>query len=106
MDIKCIETIQAHDDAMNAIAVGSDGLIFTGSDDCTVKIWRKNLGPSPHVLLTTLRGKNKNKSSSSNLPVKALALNSNGSALYTGGSSNGDIIWWKKDQRYSYSQMR
>ena len=92
---------------MNAIDFGPEGLIYTGSDDCTVKIWRKNLGPSAsHVLLTTLRGININKisNSNSNSPVKALALNSNGSSLYT-GCSNGDIIWWEKE-RDSSSQMR
>ena len=37
-DLKCIETIDAHDDAVNAVIVGPDGLLFTGSDDYTVKI--------------------------------------------------------------------
>ena len=103
-DLKCIETIYAHDDAVNAVIVGPDGLLFTGSDDCTVKIWRKNFGPSPHMLLTTLRGESGPGRDNGMGPVKALALNANGSALYA-GTSNGQIVCWEKE-RYSSSQMR
>jgi WD40 repeat protein len=103
-DLKCIETVEAHDDVVNAIAVGPDGFLFTGSDDCTVKIWRKNLGRSPHMLLTTLRGESGHRSENGLGPVKALALNDNGSARYA-GTSNGQIICWEKE-RYSSSQMR
>ena len=37
---KCVETIEAHIEAVNAVVVRHDGLLFTGSDDNTVKVWR------------------------------------------------------------------
>ena len=97
-------SIIAHDDAVNAVIVGPDGFLFTGSDDCMVKIWRKNLGPSLHMLLTTLRGESGPGRDNGMGPVKALSLNANGSALYA-GTSNGQIVCWEKE-RYSSSQMR
>ena len=42
-DSKCLESIQAHDDAINSVVVGMDGLVFTGSADGTVKAWRREL---------------------------------------------------------------
>jgi WD40 repeat protein len=89
---------------VNAIAVGPDGFLFTGSDDCTVNIWRKNLGRSQPMLLTTLHKQSGHCGENGMGPVKDLALNGNGSSLYT-GTSNGQIICWEKE-RYSSSQMR
>ena len=56
------------------------------------------------MLLTTLRGESGPGRDNGMGPVKALALNANGSALYA-GTSNGQIVCWEKE-RYSSSQMR
>lgn len=40
---KCLESVTAHDDAVNALVLGFDGLVFTGSADGTVKVWRREL---------------------------------------------------------------
>ncbi|KAI3503959.1 hypothetical protein L1887_32480 [Cichorium endivia] len=40
-DSKCLESVNAHEDAINFIVVGFDGLVFTGSADGTVKERKK-----------------------------------------------------------------
>ncbi|KAM1810537.1 hypothetical protein ACFX12_027285 [Malus domestica] len=48
-DFKCLESINAYDDAVNALVVGFDGLVFTASADGMVKIWRKELQGKGHT---------------------------------------------------------
>ncbi|XP_059287338.1 protein JINGUBANG-like isoform X1 [Lycium ferocissimum] len=88
-DLKCIETIQAHNDPINAIVVGDDGVLYTASDDATVRVWRRNFcsGDRPHSLTVTLPAKCS--------PVKTLALTNDGGVLY-GGCSDGYIHYWLK----------
>ncbi|XP_009793771.1 protein JINGUBANG-like [Nicotiana sylvestris] len=88
-DLKCIETIQAHNDPINAIVVGDDGVLYTASDDATVRVWRRNFcsGDRPHSLTVTLPAKCS--------PVKTLALTTDGGVLY-GGCSDGYIHYWIK----------
>jgi WD40 repeat protein len=41
-DFKCLESVKnAHEDAINAIVVSSDGVVYTGSADKKIKIWKK-----------------------------------------------------------------
>ena len=56
-----------------------------------------------HIYFTTLRGESGPGRDNGMGPVKAFALNANGSALYA-GTSNGQIVCWEKE-RYSSSQM-
>lgn len=43
-DFKCLESVQnAHDDAINAIVVSDDGLVYTGSADKKMKVWKKKI---------------------------------------------------------------
>ncbi|PON46902.1 Coatomer beta subunit, partial [Parasponia andersonii] len=88
-DLKCIETIQAHPEPINAIIVADDGVLFTASDDATVKVWRRNFcrGDQPHSLTVTLPAKYS--------PVKALTLTPDGGILY-GGCTDGYIHYWLK----------
>ncbi|MCD9560810.1 hypothetical protein HAX54_019613 [Datura stramonium] len=88
-DLKCIETIQAHNDPINAIVVGDDGVLYTASDDATVRVWRRNFcsGDRPHSLTVTLPAKCS--------PVKTLALTTDGGVLYE-GCSDGYIHYWLK----------
>ncbi|XP_050231185.1 protein JINGUBANG-like [Mercurialis annua] len=86
-DLKCIETIQAHSDPINAIVVADDGVLYTASDDATVKVWRRNFctGDCPHSLIITLPAKFS--------PVKTLTLTSDNRILY-GGCTDGYIHYW------------
>ncbi|KAJ0104992.1 hypothetical protein Patl1_17965 [Pistacia atlantica] len=66
-DFKCLESItNAHDDAINAVALSDDGHVYTGSADKKIKVWRKNNGEKKHSLVSTLE---KHKSG-----INALAL--------------------------------
>ncbi|RVW69454.1 Protein JINGUBANG [Vitis vinifera] len=88
-DHKCIETIQAHTEPVNAIVVADDGVLYTASDDATVRVWRRNFcsGDRPHSLTVTLPAKNS--------PVKTLSLTGDGAVLY-GGCTDGYIHYWQK----------
>lgn len=94
-DSKCLESINAHDDAINAVVAGFDGLIFTGSADGTVKMWRRELQGkrARHVHLQTLL---KQESA-----VTALAVNETASVIYS-GSSDGLINFWEKGKHLSH----
>ncbi|QCD93726.1 phospholipase A-2-activating protein [Vigna unguiculata] len=40
-DFKCLESINVHDDAVNAVVAMFGGCMLTGSADGTVKMWRR-----------------------------------------------------------------
>ncbi|PSS17941.1 WD40-repeat-containing domain protein [Actinidia chinensis var. chinensis] len=88
-DHKCIETIQAHSEPINAIVVADDGVLYTASDDATVRVWRRNFcsGDRAHSLTVTLPAKYS--------PVKALTLSCDGGVLY-GGCTDGYIHYWHR----------
>ncbi|CAA0818311.1 Transducin/WD40 repeat-like superfamily protein [Striga hermonthica] len=89
---RCAESVpNAHDDAINAVVCSPDGLVFTGSADKTIKVWKRNddSNKGRHVPVSMLEG---HKSA-----VNALALNENGSVLYSGGCDRSVIVWERKD---------
>ncbi|KAM7483124.1 hypothetical protein LguiB_007707 [Lonicera macranthoides] len=89
-DLKCLESIKAHSDAVNAVVGFIDGTVYTASADGRINVWGRNDGDGKHGLLTTLE---KHKS-----PVNALALSSDGSALFSGGCDHAILVWEKDDQ--------
>ncbi|XAR59505.1 hypothetical protein NMG60_11015360 [Bertholletia excelsa] len=95
-DSKCLESIQAHDDAVNSVASGLEGLVLSGSADGTVKVWRRELmgRSSKHVLVQTLL---KQESA-----VTALAVSSGADAavIYC-GSSDGLVNFWEREKQFS-----
>ncbi|KAJ8569857.1 hypothetical protein K7X08_006434 [Anisodus acutangulus] len=98
-DFKCVESVwNAHDDAINAIALSKNGYVYTGSADMRIKVWKrseqgeKNL----HTLVATLE---KHKSA-----VNALALSTDGSVLYS-GACDRSIIVWEKDSSAGNGKM-
>ncbi|BAT91619.1 hypothetical protein LR48_Vigan05g210900 [Vigna angularis] len=88
-DLKCIETIKAHPEPINAMIVADDGVLYTASDDATVRVWRRNFcsHDQPHSLTVTLHAKYS--------PVKALTLTPDAGILY-GGCTDGYIHYWLK----------
>lgn len=88
-DSKCIESINVHDDAVNSVVAGSDGLVFTGSADGTVKAWRREVSGkvTRHSLAQTLLEQE--------CAVTALAVNSSGAVVYC-GSSDGLVNFWER----------
>ncbi|KAJ0527709.1 putative [Myosin heavy-chain] kinase transcription factor WD40-like family [Helianthus annuus] len=91
-DFKCLESVaNAHDDAINAVALSSHGDVYTGSTDKKIKIWRKLKSPKgeKHSLIATLK---KHRSG-----INALALSTDENVLYSGASDRLIIVWEKSD---------
>jgi hypothetical protein len=75
---------------VNAIVVRADGVVFTGSDDSRVKVWRRGWGRRKHDLIMTLYMQRSS--------VKALALGAGGMPVVYAGCSDGYIHHWENDQ--------
>lgn len=92
---KCIESVKAHDDAVNSVVSGADGMVFTGSADGTVKVWkREGRGKTTeHVFVQTLL--------TQETAVTALAVNMSGSLVYC-GSSDGLVNFWETEKELSH----
>ncbi|XP_077236672.1 transducin/WD40 repeat-like superfamily protein [Tasmannia lanceolata] len=85
-DFRCLESvINAHDDAINALAVSGDGFIYTGSADTKIKVWNKLCGEKKHSLVATLE---KHRSA-----INGVALTSDGSVLYSGACDRSIVVW-------------
>lgn len=94
-EMRCVETVQAHDGSVNALAVVvPDTVVFTCSDDGKVKAWRRSPGKRcSHALLSQM--------DTHGTPVKSLvAAREAGGVeelfvLYA-GCSDGSVRYWKK----------
>lgn len=94
-DSKCLESITAHDDAVNAVASGLESLVFTGSADGTVKVWRRELqGKGTKHFLVQVLLKQENA-------VTALAVNRSSAVVYC-GSSDGVVNYWESEKHLSH----
>ncbi|KAG7593036.1 WD40-repeat-containing domain superfamily [Arabidopsis thaliana x Arabidopsis arenosa] len=96
-DLRCKESIKAHDDAVNAVAVSTNGTVYTGSADRRIRVWAKPTGEKRHTLVATLE---KHKSA-----VNALALNDDGSVLFS-GSCDRSILVWEREDTSNYMAVR
>ncbi|KAF8097245.1 hypothetical protein N665_0292s0024 [Sinapis alba] len=88
-DLRCQESIKAHDDAVNAVAVSTNGTVYTGSADRRIRVWAKPADSKRHKLVATLE---KHKSA-----VNALALNEDGSVLFSGSCDRSILVWERED---------
>lgn len=84
-----MESVKAHEDAVNAVAVSEDGTVYTGSADRRIRVWARPNGEKGHVLVATLE---KHKSA-----VNALALNDDGSVLFSGACDRSILVWERED---------
>ncbi|KAK9056703.1 hypothetical protein SSX86_024065 [Deinandra increscens subsp. villosa] len=91
-DSKCLESVNAHDDAVNSVAVGFACLVFTGSADGTVKVWRRELvgKTTKHVLVNTVLDQES--------AVTAVVVGGSGAAVYA-GSSDGLVNFWEQGKQ-------
>lgn len=94
-DSKCLESIQAHDDAVNTLVTSIDGLVFTGSADGSVKVWRRELQGkgTKHFFSQTLVKQDS--------AVTALAVNDDATFVYC-GSSDGVVNFWEREKSLSH----
>ncbi|KAL9231616.1 hypothetical protein vseg_006818 [Gypsophila vaccaria] len=90
-DGKCMESIdEAHEDAINSVAVGYGGMLYSGSADGTVKVWRRELEGkrTRHVEVTKLLTQEN--------AVTALGI-AGEEAVYA-GSSDGLVNFWEREE--------
>ncbi|CAL1408823.1 unnamed protein product [Linum trigynum] len=90
-DFKCLESIVAHEDAVNALVAGFDGLVFTGSADGSVKVWRRELQGkgTKHFFSQTLLKQE--------CAITALAVNPPEATIVYCGSSDGLVNFWERN---------
>lgn len=95
---KCLESVTAHDDAVNSVVAGFDGLVFTGSADGTVKVWRRELQGkgTKHFFSQTLLKQE--------CAITALAVDPLSSILYC-GSSDGLVNYWERAKLLSHGGL-
>ncbi|GLT92192.1 hypothetical protein SLE2022_100430 [Rubroshorea leprosula] len=94
-DSKCLESIKAHDDAVNAVVSSTEGLVFTGSADGTVKVWKRE----PKGKVT--RHSPVQALLKQECAVTALAVNTPGTVVYC-GSSDGMVNFWEREKQLSH----
>ncbi|XP_019174416.1 PREDICTED: myosin heavy chain kinase B-like [Ipomoea nil] len=92
---KCLESVKAHDDAVNSVVASVDGMVYTGSADGSVKVWKRESSGKgvKHVFVQTLL--------SQECAVTALAVTKSGSVLYC-GSSDGVVNFWEREKQFSH----
>ncbi|CAL9151590.1 unnamed protein product [Musa hybrid cultivar] len=90
-DSKCLESVVAHDDAVNSVVAAFDGLVFTGSADGTVKMWRREKQGKgiKHTLVQTLL----KQEFAVNSLVVMLCLSAAGSLLLSGSADKTICVW-------------
>ena len=100
-DSRCLESIEAHVDAVNAVVAAFGCYVFTGSADGTVKMWRREYEgkgtkkKTKHVLEGVLLEQES--------AVTALAANRWSMVVY-GGSSDGAVNFWGRAKgKYCFS---
>ncbi|KAJ6821322.1 nucleotide binding protein [Iris pallida] len=88
-DLRCVQSVTAHDDAVNAVAVASDGVVYTGSADTRIRVWsRSGDRRRRHFLVATLE---KHRSA-----VNALAVSGDGRVLYSGSNDRSILVWERR----------
>jgi WD40 repeat protein len=93
-DFKCLESINAHDDAVNAVVYAFESYVFTGSADGTVKMWKREMdgrGKKTKHVLDKILLKQENA-------VTALTVNRSSTVIYC-GSSDGLVNFWERQQK-------
>ncbi|KAL3514576.1 hypothetical protein ACH5RR_027293 [Cinchona calisaya] len=92
---KCLESVKAHDDAVNSVVASVEGLVYTGSADGTVKVWKRESSGKTvrHILVQTILNQE--------CAVTALAANKSGSVIYC-GSSDGLVNFWEREKELTH----
>ncbi|KAL7593187.1 hypothetical protein Lser_V15G34538 [Lactuca serriola] len=95
-DSKCLESVNAHHDAINSVVVGFDGLVFTGSADGKVKVWRREFvgKTTKHLLVYTLLDQDS--------AVTSVVVNASQATVYAGFSDGLVNFWERKKQTFSH----
>lgn len=94
-DSKCLESVVAHEDAVNSVVASSEGMVFSGSADGTVKVWRREMQGkvTKHFFVQTLLKQE--------CAVTALAMDPSESIVYC-GSSDGLVNFWEREKNLAH----
>ncbi|KAG6408547.1 hypothetical protein SASPL_131560 [Salvia splendens] len=87
-DFKCLESIKAHDDAINSIATSGGTVVYSGSADGRIKAWARGGGGKGHSCKKVLEG---HKDVSFNAVV---VTEEDGGGFVYGGGSDGRLMGW------------
>ncbi|CAA0841768.1 Transducin/WD40 repeat-like superfamily protein [Striga hermonthica] len=87
---RCMESVRAHDDAVNSVAAGPGGVVYTGSADGTVKAWRERDGR--HVLAGILLRREA-------AAVTAVAVGGRDGVAVYAGLSDGTVEFWEAGEK-------
>ncbi|GJX07679.1 JINGUBANG-like protein [Tanacetum coccineum] len=93
---KCLESVKAHDDAVNSVISTVEGFVFTGSADGSVKVWKregKGKKSIKHIYVKTLLNQDS--------AVTALAVSKNGLFVYC-GTSDGIVNFWEREKNLAH----
>ncbi|XP_024516122.1 protein JINGUBANG-like [Selaginella moellendorffii] len=94
-DFKCLESVEAHEDAINSLVSSSSGFLYTCSADAKIKAWERT-SRCRHALLATLEG---HKSG-----VNAMVLSPDEQLLYS-GSSDRKILVWEREESANHMSL-
>ncbi|KAK4761400.1 hypothetical protein SAY87_029284 [Trapa incisa] len=90
-DLKCLESIKAHDDAINGLFASKGGIVYSASADGKIKAWGKEDGGSgkgsSHCLKGILEGHK-------DVSINTLVVSDDGKWVY-GGGSDGFVMGWE-----------
>lgn len=89
-DFKCLESIKAHDDAINGLAATNEGVIYSASADGKIKAWGKEAKAKKHVLKGVLEGHK-------DVSLNSVVVSDDGRLVY-GGGSDGYVVGWLGDE--------
>lgn len=93
---KCVESVKAHDDAVNSVISTVEGFVFTGSADGSVKVWKREGNGKKHlkhIYVKTLLNQDS--------AVTALAVSKTGSFIYC-GTSDGIVNFWEREKELAH----
>lgn len=84
-DLKCLESIKAHDDAINGLVASKNGVVYSASADGKIKAWKSG-GTSTHSLKGILEGHK-------DVSLNSVVVSEDGVFVY-GGGSDGYVMGW------------
>lgn len=91
-NFRCLESVKAHDDAINAVAISVDGTVYTASADKRIRVWGRAFGEKRYTSIATLE---KHRSA-----VNTLALSDDGSILFSGACDRSILVWEREDSAH------
>ncbi|XP_049346038.1 protein JINGUBANG [Solanum verrucosum] len=83
-DLKCLESIKAHDDAINGLVASKNGVVYSASADGKIKAWKNSSGT--HSLKGILEGHK-------DVSLNSVVVSEDGVFVY-GGGSDGYVMGW------------